>query len=153
MNELADLAAGSWSAFHGLAECDLDMADAQLGPPLEDELFGGMFGGEPAELRRYPPTDAAPAGVGCWFLDDMLVGVELREPVVDPEVLAALGPPDLELDSRVGEGWVQEVWADRGLVVHRRDDHVRMAFGLAPIDLEAWPTDPLRFWGSERSPR
>lgn len=150
MNELADLATGNWAAFHGLAECDLATADARLGPPLEDELFGGMFGGEPAELRRYPATDAAPGGVTGWFLGDMLVGIELREPEPPPEALAALGPPDLTLDSGLGGSWVQEVWAERGLVVHRREAHVRMAFGLAPIDPEAWPSDPLRFWGSER---
>jgi hypothetical protein len=150
MNELTDLAAGRWSAFHGLEECDQATADAQLGPPLEDERFGGMFGGEPAELRRYPATEAAPAGVTCWFLGDFVVGVELREPEPVDGELARLGPPDEALDSGLGSGWVQEVWADRGLVLHRREDHVRMAFGLAPIDLEAWRSDPLRFWGSER---
>ena len=62
MNELKALANGDWASFEGLAGCTVGDADRELGPPLEDELFGGMFGGEPTMFRRYPATDAAPSG-------------------------------------------------------------------------------------------
>jgi hypothetical protein len=151
--ELAELAAGRWDGFHGLAEYSLEDADAQLGPPTEDELYGGRFGGEPAEFRRYPATDAAPQGVTCWLLDDAVIGIEIHDPEPDRASLEALGPPDLELDSGLGPSWSQHVWAARGLVVHRRDDRVGLALGLAPIDPETWPTDPLRWWRVERRQR
>lgn len=150
MNELTELAAGRWSGFHGLAECPLTLADAELGPPLDDALLGGMFGGEPAQLRRYPATAAAPRGITCWVLGDVVVGIELHEPAIDRATLEALGPPDLTLDSGAGPSWVQAVWADRGLVAHHRDGVVRVAFGLAPIEPEAWPDDPLSGWHVER---
>jgi hypothetical protein len=153
VNELAALAAGRWGAFHGLASSSLAAADDQLGPPLEDELHGGQFGGEPAQFRRYPATAAAPRGITCWVLGDVVVGIELHEPFPDPASMASLGSPDLVLESGVGPAWSQEVWASRGLVIHRRGDLVRVAFALAPIDPEQWLADPLRWWRSERRRR
>lgn len=153
VNELRELAAGRWDAFHGLKECPLETADAELGPPLEDELHGGQFGGEPAQFRRYPATAAAPRGITCWVLGDVVVGIELHEPLPDPALMAALGPPELVLESGLGSAWSQEVWTSRGLVIHRHGDVVRVAFGLAPIDPEAWLSDPLRWWRIERHRR
>ena len=151
--ELTDLAAGQWDAFHGLAEYRIADADAQLGPPAEDELYGGRFGGEPAEFRRYPPTDAAPMGLTCWLLDDAVIGIEIHEPVPDSAALETLGPPDLDLESGLGPSFRQHIWASRGLVVHRRDDRIGLLLGLAPIDPDAWLSDPLRWWAVERRRR
>jgi hypothetical protein len=153
VNELADLVAGRWAAFHGLASSSLASADHQLGPPLEDELHGGQFGGEPAQFRRYPATAAAPRGVICWVLGDTVVGIELHEPVPDPASMASLGSPELVLESGLGSAWSQEVWASRGLVIHRRGHVVRVAFGLAPMDPDDWLSDPLRWWRTERHRR
>jgi hypothetical protein len=137
-------------SFDALAGCTVGDADRELGPPLDDDLLGGMFGGEPTMFRRYPATDAAPRGITCWFLDDDVVGVEIREAVPETDVLARLGPPDLVLESGLGSTYVQEVWAGRGLVLHRRGDVVRLALGLAEIDPEAWPSDPLSGWAEVR---
>ena len=153
MNELSELAAGRWAAWRGLEECDIATADAQLGPPLEDELHGGMFGGEPAQFRRYPPTEAAPQGITVWILGDLVIGVELGEPEPPAGTLDALGPPELVLESGLGWNWTQEVWASSGLVIHRREERIRVAFGLAPIDPDEWPSDPLSSWRIERIPR
>lgn len=153
VNELAALAAGRWAGFQGLAECEVAVADAELGPPLEDELHGGMFGGEPAQFRRYPATDAAPTGITCWVLGDLLVGVEIHDPEPAPDALAALGPAPLVLESELGPSWSQEVWPDRGLVIHRRDDRFGVLLGLAKIDPEEWLSDPLRWWRIERHRR
>jgi hypothetical protein len=38
-------------------------------------------------------------------------------------------------------------------VIHRRDDRVRVAFGLAPLDPDDWLSDPLRWWRTERHRR
>ena len=150
MNELQALASGDWPSFEGLEGCTIEVADRELGPPLEDDLFGGMFGGEPTMFRRYPATDAAPTGITCWVLDVDVVGVEIREAVPATDGLERLGPPDLVLESGMGSTYVQEVWATRGLVVHRRDDVVRLVLGLAEIDPEAWPSDPLSGWAEAR---
>jgi hypothetical protein len=152
VNELSELAEGRWDRFHGLRECGLADADAQFGPPVDDELIGGRFGGEPAEFRLYPPTKAAPMGITCWLLDDVVVGVEIPEPLPIPSSLEALGKPDLVLESGLGSAWAQEVWASRGLVIHRRGKRIRVAFGLAPIDPDEWLNDPLRWWRIERRP-
>jgi hypothetical protein len=150
VNELSELADGRWDRFHGLRECSLADADAHLGPPLDEELLGGRFGGEPAEFRLYPPTKAAPMGITCWLLDDVVVGIEIRDPRPIPAALTALGKPDLVLESGLGSSYKQQVWASRGLVIHRREKRIGLAFGLAPIDPEEWPDDPLRRWRSER---
>lgn len=150
MNELAELAAGRWADWNGLAECELAVADEQLGPPLEDELHSGMFGGEPAEFRRYPPTEAAPQGITCWVLGDLVIGVEIGEPEPPAGTLETLGSPELVLESGLGWNWTQEVWASRGLVIHRREERIRVALGLAPIVPDEWPSDPLSGWRIER---
>ena len=109
-----------------------------------------MFGGEPTMFRRYPATEAAPRGITCWILDRDVVGVEIRDASPASEAFEALGPPDLVLDSGLGSTYAQEVWAARGLVVHRRDEVVRLVLGLAEIDPAAWPDDPLSHWREER---
>jgi hypothetical protein len=150
VNELQALAAGEWASFGGLEACTVEIADGELGPPLEDQLFGGMFGGEPAMFRRYPATDAAPRGITCWILGEDVVGVEIREAAPAADALEALGSPDLELESGLGSTYAQEVWASRGLVVHRRGDVVKLVLGLAEIDPGEWPSDPLSGWSEER---
>ena len=89
-------------------------------------------------------------GITCWILDDDVVGVEIREAIPEADVFERLGPPDLVLELRMGSAYVQEVWAARGLVVHRRGDVVRLALGLAEIDPESWPSDPLSGWAEQR---
>jgi len=150
MNELAELASGRWAAFHGLVACSLEEADARLGPPLGSELHGGMFGGEPALFRRYPAAPGAPLGITAWVLDDLVIGVEILDPEPDPEALDQLGPPSLAIESDLGPAWSQEIWSERGIVAHRREDRFSVLLGLAPIDPEAWSSDPLRWWGIER---
>lgn len=148
MNELAALAAGRWGEFHGLERCPLAHADTDLGPPVEDELHGGMFGGEPTQFRRYPAGPAVPMGVTGWILGDIVVAIEMQEPASNGP--AEIGAPEAVLTSELGAGWSQELWPSRGLVIHRRDDRIRVAFGLAPFEAAEWDEDPLRWWRVER---
>ncbi len=150
MNELDAVAAGRWSEFHGLAACAVGTADEQLGPPLEREARGGMFGGEPAQFRRYPPAPGAPMGITCWTQGELVIGLQISEPAPEAAALAVLGPPEVSMTSDLGASWSQEVWASRGLVVHRRDDRYQVAFALAPFDPQEWESDPLRWWRIER---
>jgi hypothetical protein len=150
MNELKAFASGDWASFDGLAGCTVEDADRDLGPPLEDAAFGGMFGGEPTMFRRYPATVAAPGGITCWILDEDVVGLEIRDAAPATGSFERLGPPDLVLPSGMGSTYVQEVWAPRGLVVHRREDVVRLVLGLAEIDPLEWPSDPLSGWAEQR---
>jgi len=79
-----------------------------------------------------------------------VAGIELQEALPGQDALAALGPPEIVLGSELGPAWSQEVWASRGLVIHRRGDRIRVLFGLAPFDPEAWSSDPLRWWRIDR---
>ena len=54
------------------------------------------------------------------------------------------------ISSQLGRAWRQELWPERGLVLHHRDDVIAVAFGLKPFDPDAWESDPLRRWRSER---
>lgn len=152
MNELRAFADGQWATFGGLDRCPLTTADAELGPPLEDHLHGGMFGGEPTQFRRYPATDAAPGGVTAWVLGEVVVALELRHPTPAARSLGELGEPDAVIGSELGSAWQQQIWGGRGLVLHRRDEVVAVAFGLAPFEPTAWESDPLRWWRIERRP-
>lgn len=150
MNELTAYAAGRWSQFHGLDRCSLADADTALGPPLDDQLLGGTFGGEPTQFRRYPATDVAPGGLTGWVLGEAVVGLEIRQPTPPPSTLADLGDPEAVIGSELGPSWSQELWPDRGLVLHRHDDVISVVLGLKPYTLEAWESDPLRWWRIER---
>ena len=138
MNELAAFAAGHYRDFHGLSACDIATADAELGPPLEDDLHGGMFGGEPAQFRRYPAGPAAPMGVTVWVLGDAVIGLEIHEPELRPDAVSGLGPPEGVLSSELGTTWSQEIWGGRGIVLHRRAERIRVIFGLAPFEPDEW---------------
>ena len=156
MNELRAFADGRWPDFRGLAACTVAMADADIGPPLEDRLHGGRFGAEPTQFRRYPGTAAAPGGVTVWVLGDVVVGLEVRDPAPPSSTLEELGAPERTISSELGAAWSQELWPSRGLVLHRRPgaddepDRIAVGFGLAPFDVDAWEDDPLRWWRVER---
>lgn len=152
MNELRAYADGRWAGFHGLDRCPLGDADTTLGPALDAQLLGGVFGGEPTQFRRYPPTGAAPGGITGWVLGDVIVGLEIRQPTPPPAALDDLGEPGQVISSELGPAWSQQLWPDRGLVLHRRDQTIAVVFGLAPFTLEAWESDQLRWWRIERRP-
>jgi hypothetical protein len=153
VNELRAFAEGKWAEFGGLANCPLAAADAELGPPREDQLHGGMFGGEPTHFRRYPAAGAAPSGLTAWVLGEVVVGLEILEASPASSTLADLGPPEAEISSELGLAWSQQLWGSRGLVLHRRDDRIAVVFGLAPFTLDGWESDPLRWWRVERRTR
>lgn len=150
MNELRAYADGRWAEFSGLDRCPLADADAELGPALDDQLLGGMFGGGPAQFRRYPPTAAAPGGLTAWVLGDVVVGLQIRESTPPPSALDDLGEPGAVISSELGPAWSQLLWPDRGLVLHQRDQTIAVVFGLKPFQAEAWESDPLRWWRIER---
>lgn len=152
MNELRAFGEGRWADFHGLSACPLATADAELGPPREDHLHGGMFGGEPTQFRRYPHTLAAPGGVTGWVLGDLVVALEILEANPPESARALLEAPEAEIDSELGPSWSQHLWPGRGLVLHRHDARIAVAFGVAPFELEDWESDPLRWWRVERRP-
>jgi hypothetical protein len=109
-----------------------------------------MFGGEPAQFRRYPAGPAAPMGVTVWVLGDVVICLEIHEPEPPPDAVSGLGPPEGVLPSELGSTWSQEVWGGRGIVLHRRAERIRVIFGLAPFEPDEWESDPLRWWRVER---
>ncbi|HEY5980462.1 MAG TPA: hypothetical protein VIT41_12590 [Microlunatus sp.] len=151
MNELRAYADGRWASFGGLQACTLTEADAALGPRRSEQLHGGVFGGEPTQFALYPGV-VAPDDITCWVLGDVVVGLEIRQPALPPGALDDLGEPAAVISSELGAGWRQELWPERGLVLHRRGDRIAVAFGLKPFDPDAWESDPLRRWRSERRP-
>jgi hypothetical protein len=158
MNELRGYADGRWASFGGLQACPLTEADAQLGPRRAEQLHGGVFGGEPTQLALYPGGPAAPDGVTARVLGDVVVGLEIRRPHPPAGALADLGEPTTVIASELGRSWRQELWPERGLVLHRRDPRgdtdevIEVVFGRRPFDLDTWDADPLRRWRSERRP-
>ena len=152
MNELRAYADGRWADFGGLDRCGLSDADAALGPRRSDQLYGGTFGGEPTQFALYPGGSASPKGVTAWILGDVVVGLEIRQPTPTAAALADLGEPDAVIGSELGPSWAQQLWPDRGLVLHRHDEEIAVAFGLRPFDVDAWESDPLRWWRIERRP-
>lgn len=149
MNELRAYADGRWADFGGLDACPLAEADNQLGPRRSEQLHGGVFGGEPTQFAVYPGA-ASPSGVTVWVLGDVVVGLETRQPSPPASALDDLGEPPTVISSELGRAWRQELWPERGLVLHRRADVIAVAFGLRPFDPETWESDPLRRWRSER---
>ncbi len=152
MNELRAYADGRWADFGGLQACSLAEADTELGPRTSAELHGGVFGGEPTQFALYPGGIAAPDGLTVWVLGDVVVGLEIRRPRPPAGALDDLGGAPIVITSELGRGWQQELWPDRGLVLHRRADEIAVVFGLRPFTPDAWEADPLRRWRSERRP-
>lgn len=152
MNELRAFADGRWAEFSGLQRCPLAEADAQLGERRDGPLHGGMFGGEPTQFGLYPGGDATPSGLTVWVLGEIVVGLEAQQPTLPPTAFSELGEAAAVISSELGPDWSQELWSERGLVVHRRDDKIAVAFGLKPFTVESWESDPLRWWRIERRP-
>ena len=150
MNELRAYADGRWADFGGLQACTLAAADAELGSRRSEQLHGGVFGGGPTQFAVYPGGTASPEGITVWVLGDVVVGLEIRQPTTSTGALDDLGPPTAVIGSELGASWRQELWPDRGLVLHRRDDAIAVAFGLKPFTTDAWESDPLRRWRSDR---
>lgn len=153
MNELRAYADGHWSDFTGLQGCTPADADRELGP-RQHELTGGVFGGEPTQFTRYASA-VSPRGVTVWVLGDVVVGLEIQQPTPPAHALDDLGRPVATLESELGGAWSQQLWPERGLVLHTRteDGTVAVAFGLKPFTVEAWESDPLRWWRIERRRR
>ena len=149
MNELGAYADGRWAEFAGLDRCLLGQADAELGPRLLPRLAGGVFGGEPTLFTRYASA-ASDDGLTAWVLGELVVGLELHRPRPTAQALDDLDPPSAVISSELGPDWEQLLWPDRGLVLHQRGDVIAVALGLAPFTVEAWASDPLRRWRTER---
>lgn len=152
------LAEGRWSAWSGITgpQTGADV-EAQLGTSLDESPHGGVFGGAPALLRRWPPSPGAPRGLTVWFEGDVVVGVQV-EGASRAQDDGPLPDPDLDEDSGLGATVRQLLWGGRGLVVHTRDDasaprEATLLLGLAPVTPDAWRQDPLRHWGAERRRR
>ncbi|BAK33234.1 hypothetical protein MLP_02200 [Microlunatus phosphovorus NM-1] len=152
MNELRAFADGRWSEFTGLDRCSLAEADDQLGERQDGRLHGGMFGGEPTQFGIYPGSAATPGGLTVWVLGEAVVGLEAHQPTPSPTALSALGEPGTVIGSELGPDWSQELWPERGLVLHRRAERFAVVFGLKPFTVEGWESDPLRWWRIERRP-
>ena len=143
---LRALADGKWSAWNGLLVFPAeDVVEQALGPSVESSAHSGMLGGSPTLFRRYPSAAGAPRGVVVWFEDDSAVTVEIEGAVqANGDIL---DEPEATLDSEFGPNWRQEVYASRGLVLHRRGDDVALLYGLRPFTVDDWKSDPLRHSG------
>jgi hypothetical protein len=156
-DSLRALVEGKWSDWTGLVVFPSeDIVEQALGPSVDTTARSGMLGGSPTFFRRYPPAAGAPRGVTVWFEDDTAVAIEIDDPIpADGDVLDR---PEATLDSQFGPEWRQEVYASRGLVLHRRDDDVALLYGIGPCTVDDWMSDPLRHsgpptrHGSPRSP-
>lgn len=158
--DVAALADGRWSAWRGLTTTTAAQAmETQLGPALDTEPKGGVFGGSPTMFRRWPPRPGAPQGLTVWFEGDLVVGIDVPSAARNAED-ADLPAADADLDSRVSGHHRQWVWAARGLVLHVTDvpaggriTAATRRFGLPPFTPTDWESDPLRWWGSTRLAR
>jgi hypothetical protein len=152
-DSLRALAGGRWSDWNGLVVFPpADIVEQALGPSLDTAERSGMLGGSPTFFRRYPPTVGAPRGITVWFEDDTAVTIEIQDAVPADE---DVDQPDAILESEFGPKWRQEVYASRGLVLHRRDDTIALLYGIAPCTVDDWKSDPLRHSGPptrQRSP-
>ena len=152
MNELRAFADGRWAEFTGLQRCSLAEADAQLGERRDGRLHGGMFGGEPTQFGLYPGSSATPNGLTVWVLGEAVVGLEAQQPTLSSTALSELGEAAAAISSELGSDWSQELWPERGLVLHRCADKIAVVFGLKQFTVESWESDPLRWWRIERRP-
>lgn len=145
-DSLRALAAGRWSEWNGLVVFPpADIVEQALGPSLDPAERSGMLGGSPTFFRRYPPTVGAPRGITVWFEEDTAVTIEIQDAI--PADRDVLDRPDSTIESRFGPEWRQEVYASRGLVLHRRDDTIALLYGIAPCTVDDWKSDPLRHSG------
>lgn len=149
---LADLAAGRWSRWPGLAvPTTLDEVVGQLGPSIDPEPHSGTFVG-PTMFRRWDARPGAPQGLTVWFEGEVVAGVDVRGARRDPSD-PGLPEPDLVLPSGLGDALRQYVWGGRGLVVHRvpgDDAAATLLLGLPPFTAAQWEAHPLRWWASTR---
>ena len=154
-DSLRALAAGRWSEWNGLVVFPPeDIVEQALGPSLDTAARSGMLGGSPTFFRRYPPVVGAPRGVTAWFEEDTAVTIEIHDAI--PAGGDVLDQPDATIESQFGPKWRQEIYASRGLVLHRRGDAVALLYGIAPCTVDDWMSDPLRHSGPptrQRSPR
>ena len=143
---LRALVEGRWSDWSGFVEFpDEDVVERALGPSLDRAAHSGMLGGSPAFFRRYAPAAGAPRGATVWFEEDLAVAIEIEDAIsADGD---ALDEPEATLESEFGANWRQEVYASRGLVLHRRGDEVALLYGLRPFTVDDWRSDPLRHSG------
>ena len=143
---LRALTAGKWSDWNGLVVFPPeDIVAHALGQSVDTTARSGMLGGSPTFFRRYPPAVGAPRGITVWFEEDTAVTIEIHDAVeADAD---DLDRPDATLESEFGPKWRQDVYASRGLVLHRRDDAVALLYGIAPCTVDDWMSDPLRHSG------
>ena len=128
MNELRAYADGRWADFGGLDACTLTEADTQLGPRRSEQLHGGIFGGEPTQFAVYSGSRGTERrhGLGARGCRG---GLGSRQPSPPPGALDDLGEPPVVISSELGRAWRQELWPERGLVLHRRGDVIAVASG------------------------
>ncbi|GAA3690190.1 hypothetical protein GCM10022204_01290 [Microlunatus aurantiacus] len=117
---------------------------------IAEQLRGGGVGGESTQFALYPGGTASPDGLTLWVLGDAVVGLEIRRLRPPADAPDDLGPAPAVISSDLGRARRQELWSERGLVLHRRGDEIAVALGLSPFDPDSWESGSLRRWGSER---
>ena len=89
----------------------------------DPEAFGRFFLGDPPRETFWCPAvgvEGFDDTVKIWFRDGIVVKLEGEWPEMALEAVAALGPPELELDHRMDVTLVQggeQVWPSKGIAL------------------------------------
>ncbi len=108
--------------------------------PASTLLFG-----QPAQRIAFPSSAVLPAGATLWLQHNQLVLVDVRAPVVPTGALDALGPAELELESGLGDAYVQWLYPERGLILHvsRNAHQVKRLLGIEATALDTLRRAPI----------
>ena len=119
-----------------VTQSDIETLMGRPVTPASTLLFG-----QPAQQITFPSSAALPAGATLWLQRDQLVLVDVRAPKLAAGALDALGPAELEMESGLGDAYVQWLYPERGLILHvsRHAHQVKRLLGL-----EATAVDTLR---------
>jgi hypothetical protein len=125
--ELASLTLGVLTKWKGVPPAaGVDWLRADL-PDARARLAGALF--------EWQGGIAGPEGVLIWMADDLVELVEIPHPRLDPEVIDALGTPELELESAWSRAGRQRAWPTKGLSVHMTYSAIIriVAFAAMPV--------------------
>jgi hypothetical protein len=110
--------------------------------------------GQPATVLRAPGGPATPSGIVVWAQHDRVTLVEVRDPALVTDPVAALGEPELTMPSGLGSLMEQLLWPSRGLVAHRSIafPDVTALFGHERATVEQMRQSPLTGISAHRMP-